>query len=64
MFVETAANMKDLNPRQSQKVEQLTETLESLSQSIHWVQIRLTHYVVQRRSICFVLDSYFEHYKH
>ena len=29
-----------------------------------WVQIRLSHHVVEQRSICFVLDTYFEHYKH
>ena len=27
------------------------------------MQIRLSHHVVDRRSICFVLDTYFEHYK-
>jgi len=29
--------------------------------NLRWVRQHLSHHVVNRRSICFVLDTYFEH---
>ena len=48
------------------KQELLMEKQESLTQilrSVQWVRLHLSHHVVSRRSLCFVLDTYFEHYK-
>lgn len=36
---------------------------ECIDKNIAWIQLNLSHHVINRRSICFVLDNQFKHYK-
>lgn len=47
-----------LNPK-----EDLRHSLDSLKNNLLWVKLQLSHHVVSQRSICFVLDTAFDHYK-
>ena len=46
-----------------QKLEVIEQRIQVLRKNMQWVRLNLIHHVVNHRSICFVLDSYFEHYK-
>lgn len=43
--------------------DEMNAGLESLKRNMQWVRLNLNHHVANQRSICFVLDNYFEHYK-
>ena len=52
-----------VSKRKHKKISILKQILDRLMRQMQWVKLHLGHHVVNQRSIHFVLDTYFEHYK-
>ena len=48
---------------EGKRVDSLQRSVKRLEDNLNWVKIRLSQHVVDRRSICFVLDTDFQHVK-
>ena len=59
--------LDNVNSRESiiklRQRDEMNASLERLKKNMHWVRLNLNSHVANQRSICFVLDTYFEHYK-
>ena len=66
-FVSDKSNIRRYGSPDSEKKElkrhKLEYEMKKLINSKEWVNINLSQFIVSQRSICFVLDTYFDHYK-
>ena len=47
----------------TERIKKIEKSLENLETSMQWTVHMLSHHFVSQRSICFVMDSNFEHIK-